>query len=150
MLGADLWGARALERVIVHQEARYRVPTLAQLAHKAVSVRLAAILRNLDWVSVRPAPYNSAHPKPVETPQRQALCQAVAFHFAHTAPGTAGRLPPSQVPGGLNEWVAWPADQPERPIVVILHPMGGTAHFWRTPKRRAGEPRPARTQVYGG
>jgi hypothetical protein len=43
-------GARALERVIVHQEARYRMPTLAQLAHKAVTVRLAATLRNLDWV----------------------------------------------------------------------------------------------------
>jgi hypothetical protein len=144
-------GARALERVIIHQEARYQVPTLAQLAHKAVSVRLAATLRNLDWAYVRPAPYNSAHPKPAETPQQQALSRAVAFHFAHTAPGTAGRLHPSQVPGGLNDWVAWPADQAERPIVVILHPVGGTAHFWRTARRRVAgqEQTPARTQVYG-
>jgi hypothetical protein len=145
-------GARALNRVVVNTEARYRAPSLAQLEHKAVTLRLVGTLRNLNWEHVRPYPYNSTHPKPADTPQRLALVRAVEAHFARTAPGAGvPRLHPSQVPGGLNDWVAWPAEAPERALVVIVHPVGGTYHFWRTAKRRGG-PRaviPGRLQLYG-
>src|SRR4051812_13783296 len=143
-------GTRALERMVVHQDARYRLPSLAQLAHKTQTVRLAVLLRNLNWACVRPYPYNAVHPNPADTPQRLALVRAVAAHFARTPPGVPGRLHPSQVPGGLNDWVAWPADQPERPLVLILHPVGGSYHFWRSAKRRgAGKERKvARLALY--
>ena len=144
-------GARALERLVINTEARYRAPSIAQLDHKAVTLRLVVTLRNLNWTYIRPYPYNSTHPKPDDTPQRQALYLAVAAHFGRTpATATAPRLHPSQVPGGVNDWVAWPLDRPDKAIVVVIHPVGGTYHFWRTAKRRgaARERIPGRIQLY--
>src|SRR4051794_34952430 len=105
-------GARALGHRVMHTDARYRPPGRAQLDQKAMTLRLQVTMENLNWEYVRPGVYNGRHPKPVETPQRAALVRAVAAHFAATVPsaGTV-RLHPSQVPGGLNDWVAWPAGQ---------------------------------------
>lgn len=147
-------GARALNRAVVHTDARYRAPTTIQLAHKALTLRLGATLLNLNWQYIPPYPYNSSHPKPDDTPQRQALYRAVDTHFQRTPPGTtAPRLHPSQVPKGVNDWVAWPTDHPDKAIVLIVHPIGGTQHFWRAGNlkqrgRPAQEHTPARTRLY--
>ena len=145
-------GARALGRVVVYQEARYQAPSSTQLEHKALTLRLGVSLRTLNWAYLRPYPYNTAHPKPADTPQRLALVRAVAAHFARTPPGAGTpRLHPSQVPEGLNDWVAWPAGAPEQAVVIIVHPVGGTVHFWRGVKQRGGRRgrTRARTLVYG-
>jgi hypothetical protein len=147
-------GAGALQRAVVHTDTRYRVPSTIQLAQKALRLRLAVTLQTLNWAYLAPQPYNSSHPKPVETPQRQALVAAVAAHFSRTLPGAGvARLHPSQVPAGVNDWVAWPAEQAHKAIVVILHPVAGTQHFWRegTLKQRGRPSReraPARTRLY--
>jgi hypothetical protein len=147
-------GSRALGRAVLHTEARYRVPTISQLDHKALTLRLVATLHSLNWEFIRPAIYNSVHPKPDATPQQQALHRAVAAHFQRTTPADAvARLHPSHVPPGVNDWVAWPARQPEKTAVFIVHPVGGTRHFWQTRERmqkgRANQDRtPARTHLY--
>lgn len=146
-------GTRALGHRVVHAEARYRVPADYRLTAKALVLTLRATLDMMSWSYLRPQVYNPGHPKPDDTPQRQALYQAVAAHFARTAADTgAPRLHPSQVPAGLNDWVAWPATAPERAVVLIPHPVGGTPHFWRyrarTSTRRPRVQERGRAQVY--
>jgi hypothetical protein len=147
-------GARALGRRVAHGTACYRAPSREQLAQKGLILALVATLQTLNWQYVRPQPYNAARPKPAETPQRQVLYQAVAAHFARTVPAAGvPRLHPTQVPAGLNDWVAWPAGQEERAVVVIVHPLGGSPRFWRQrhPPRRGGvrqEERLGRTHLY--
>ena len=147
-------GSRVLGRAVLHTEARYRAPTISQLDHKALTLRLIATFHSLNWEFVRPAIYNSVHHKPDATPQHQALYRAVDAHFQRTNPAdTPFRLHPSQVPPGLNDWVAWPASQPQKAAVFIVHPVSGTRHFWQTRERKqkgqASQDRtPARTHLY--
>jgi len=144
-------GARALGHAVGHGEARYRAPSSEQLAQKAMVLQVLAVFHLLSWQYLRPAVYNPGHPKPADTPQRQALYRAVEAHFQRTAPEAADRLHPSHVPAGLNDWVAWSVAAPHRALVLILHPVGGTPHFWRTRAQRAGPRRvgaPGRTQLY--
>lgn len=145
-------GARALGHAVGHGEARYRAPSSTQLAQKAEVILLLNHLQMLGWEYLRPVVYNPGHPKPDDTPQRLAIYRAVEAHFQRTPPSTAApRLHPSNVPVGLNDWVAWPPGEPERALVLILHPVGGTPHFWRTRAHRVGGRAvgsPGRTQLY--
>jgi hypothetical protein len=145
-------GARALGHAVRHGEARYRAPNPTHLAQKPMVFQLLSIFQMMSWQYVRPAVYNPGHPKPDDTPQRLAIYRAVEAHFQRIPPGSdVPRLHPSHVPNGLNDWVAWPATAPPRAVVLILHPAGGTPHFWHTRARRAsGRPVGAlgRTQIY--
>jgi hypothetical protein len=145
-------GTRALGCTPVHGEARYRFPTISQLAAKALSLQLTMTLRGLGWTWVRPVHYNPSHPKPDATPQYQAVYRAVAYHFQQHmegAPDAAARaapiLHPSHVPAGQHDWVAWPVARPQQTVVLIIHPIGGTRHFWTTYDQARRKRSPART-----
>ena len=49
------------------------------------------------------------------------------------------------MPAGLNDWVAWPVVRPQQTVVLIIHPIGGTRHFWTTYHQARRKRSPART-----
>lgn len=129
-------GAQALAQPYPHRHQPYRLPTPGQLAHRSMGLEVGAALHDLGWTTLRPTAYNPRCPKPPLTPQSAIVRRAVQQHFAATAGAGDGatrppvRLHPDQVPAGLNDWVAWPPDTPERPIVLVLHPPGASRSFW--------------------
>lgn len=147
-------GARQLNKVPQRGHAIYKLPTPLQLLQKESVLHLVQYFRSMDWCYLQPQLYNSAKPKPAETPQYQALYRVIEQQFnSKAATPTRPCLHPSHIPPGLNDWVAWPQQHPNRPIILILHPPGGTPEFWNRPVQRFKAPTTlgtskARIQLY--
>jgi hypothetical protein len=151
-------GARMIGHTRIDRHCPSRIPNHIQIAHKTTILEIASILEDAGWWYIRPMRYNSRHPKPDQTPQRTAIQYAVQHHFDHqppTLPGAgmtlAATLHPSQVPVGLNDWVAWNPNHPEQAIIIIPHPAGASRGFWGRPPRNGGaidKSRLGRIQVY--
>lgn len=138
-------GARVIGHARIDRHCPYRIPNHIQIAHKTTILEIASILEDAGWQYVRPVRYNNRHPKPNQTPQRTVIQYAVQYHFDHTAltlPGVSTTmttaLHPSQVPVGLNDWVAWNPNHPEQAIIIIPHPAGATHSFWGRPLHNPG------------
>jgi hypothetical protein len=135
-----------------------RRPTVTTIRYRGLHLALIAAVAEAGWTLLRPVRYNRTQPRPAETAHGQQLVTAVLAQEGQTLTdlfargydrarlqeriaryqaGQVGAL----VPPGVNEYVAYLPDQPQRTLVLIPHPPAATRSFWT--RHRAASARPA-------
>jgi len=135
-----------------------RPPAPETLRYRGLHLALIAQAQGAGWFLIRPAIYTAAHPRPLETPQRRQLVEAVLAIEGRTltallARGVArGELQDriaryqrcqvgAVVPVSPNDYVAYIPYRTEMAAVLIPHPSYAGLRFWtRKPAFRYRRP----------
>jgi hypothetical protein len=152
------WRLRPQGCAVLHLpfDSRYtRRPSREVIAHREAQLTLEQQVSAAGWELLEPVVYNTAHPRPAETPQARLLIAAVLAAERETLTALLAQgIPPEQlqhrialwqgghvgavVPPFVNDYIAYPADQLQHTTVFILHPWQAGPGFW-TRRARPGE-----------
>jgi hypothetical protein len=124
-----------------------RAPAPDTLRYRGLQLALIAQAQGAGWLLIRPAAYSAARPRPLETPQRRQLVEAVLAIEGRTltdlmARGVAWhelkdrmdryqrRQVGAVVPVSPNDYVAYVPYRAELAAVLIPHPSYAGLRFW--------------------